>query len=313
MSNETRKARKLTEAGMEQIPKKRKRRFGDRSDGRRVRTIPPMSQVAPFIMPNRNGASNYFDSSIEVTEIERYIRKKRREGLKGFGVMHVLLAAYVRVVSQRPAINRFLAGQHIFQRDDMIEIIMTIKKEMSMEAPDTEIKAYLTPADTADVVYEKLNKVITEQKEAMGLDSSFDKTASFLNHIPGVILKFTLWFLKLLDYFGLLPASLIKLSPFHGSIVVTSMGSLGIPPINHHLYDFGTVPVFLAFGAKRKAYELDANGQVQERKYIDYRVTTDERICDGFYYASAFKLMNSYLKNPFILDTPVEAVVRDIP
>jgi len=40
--------------------------------------------------------------------------------------------------------------------------------------------------------------------------------------------------LKLLDYFGLAPYSLIKVSPFHGSMFITSLGSLGIPPIYHH-------------------------------------------------------------------------------
>ena len=34
-----------------EVPKKpRKRRFGDRPDGRRLRTISPMAMVSPFIM-----------------------------------------------------------------------------------------------------------------------------------------------------------------------------------------------------------------------------------------------------------------------
>ena len=90
------------------------------------------------------------------------------------------------------------------------------------------------------------------------------------------------------------------------------MGSLGIPPIYHHLYNFGNIPIFVAFGAKRKQYELRKDGSVAERKYVDYTVVTDERICDGFYYASAFKLMRSYFKNPYILDEPVESIVPDI-
>ena len=33
------------------------------------------------------------------------------------------------------------------------------------------------------------------------------------------------------------------------------------------------------------------DGTVAEVHYIPYTFTTDERICDGFYYASAFKLL----------------------
>ena len=50
---------------------------------------------------------------------------------------------------------------------------------------------------------------------------------------------------------------------------ITSMGSLGIPPIYHHLYDFGNVPVFCAFGPKRKAYELEADGTAVSYTHLD--------------------------------------------
>lgn len=291
---------------------KRKRRLGDRNDGRLVRTLPPMAQVSPYIMPNRAAASNYFKDAIEITEIEKYIRKKRKEGLTGFGIMHVIIAAYVRAVSQRPAINRFLSGQHVYARDEHIEVSLTVKKQMTSDAPDTCVKAYLTARDTADEVYKKMSEVVMANKDSEDLDSGFDTLAKFISAIPGVFLKFVVWFLKFLDYFGLLPRKLTKLSPFHASFFITSMGSLGIPPIYHHLYDFGNIPIFVAFGAKRKQYELRKDGTVAERKYVDYTVVTDERICDGFYYASAFKLMRSYFKNPYILDEPVETVVPDI-
>ena len=110
---------------------KRKRRLGDRKDGRKLRSLDPLARVANYIMVNRNGASNYFMDSVDIDEIERYIRHKRKdEGLAGFGIMHVLVAAYVRTVSQRPAINRFISGQKVYARND-IEINLAIKLEMT--------------------------------------------------------------------------------------------------------------------------------------------------------------------------------------
>ena len=50
-----------------------KRRFGDRTEGRRLRSIEPMAIVAPFIMPSRMGAQNLFQDSINVTAIEHFI------------------------------------------------------------------------------------------------------------------------------------------------------------------------------------------------------------------------------------------------
>ena len=198
---------------------KRKRRFGDRPDGYRLRSLQPMSKVSPYIMPDRSGASVYFHDSFEVTEVENYIRKKRNQGLKGFGVMHVLIASYVRIISQRPAVNRFLSGQRVYSHGDDIVINLTIKREMTLEAEETIIKMHFTPTATADDVYWKITKLIEENRQT-NPDSDFDSTAKIFNYIPGLLLKNAVWFLKLLDYFGLLPKSLIEISPFHGSMFI---------------------------------------------------------------------------------------------
>lgn len=87
--------------------------WGDRSDGRRLRTINGMSVVANYIMPNRNGASNSIRDTVEITNIERYIHKKRSEGMENFGITHVFLAAYVRCIAKYPGCNRFLSGQRV--------------------------------------------------------------------------------------------------------------------------------------------------------------------------------------------------------
>ena len=136
--------------------------------------------------------------------------------------------------------------------------------------------------------------------------------AKLLSLIPGVVFKFVVWLLKVADYFGLLPKFLLEVSPFHGSIFFTSMGSLGIPPIVHHLYDFGNLPVFCAFGCKYRKNEIDMEGNLVQRKYIDFTVNTDERICDGFYFATALKHMKKFLQHPERLDEPLDEVVKDV-
>jgi len=286
--------------------------WGDRKDGRKVRSLPPMAQVSPYIMVTRNTSTNFFEDALEITHVDRYIRQKRREGLTSFGITHVLLACYVRAVCKYPGLNRFLAGQKVYSRGDDIQYCMTIKKEMSADSPDTVIKVHLNPRDTAADVYHKLQAAVDAVKQTSALDSSFDATAGALNLIPGVCLKFAVWFLKLLDYFDLLPKFLLEVSPFHGSLFFTSMGSLGIPPIYHHLYDFGNLPVFGSFGMKRRAYELTEDGSVVPRKYVDVKFCLDERIVDGFYYAAFFKHYKRILMHPEILDLPPEEVIRDI-
>lgn len=277
---------------------------------RRVKSISPMSVISPFIMKNRIGSQNFMRDSIAINNMEKYIREKQAAGMTNFSMMHVLIAAYIRLCSQRPQINRFIRGQRVYTRSD-IEVSLTIKKEMSIESPDTVVKTVFEPTATSDTVYSEINRVISEYRDNPGGD--FDDTARVLSHIPALVLKFAIWFLNLLDYFGGIPKFLTRVSPFHCSMFITSMGSLGIPPIYHHLYDFGTCPAFVSFGSKRRRYEVNPDGSVYQFRYIDIAFVLDERICDGYYYASALKLYKSYLKNPWQLDEPPQTVVEDQP
>ena len=275
---------------------------------RRVKTLPAMSEVVPFIMVNRSGAQIFVKDSIETDRLEKYMREKQQNGMPNLSLMHIFIAAYVKTVAQRPAIDRFIRGQRVWTRNN-VEIALTIKKEMVLESPDTVVKIKLPKTATLKEVYESLNNAITSYRNDPGGD--FDDTAKAFTRLPALLFKLAIHTLKCMDYFNLIPRSLQDLSPFHCSYFITSMGSLGIPAIYHHLYDFGTCPIFFAFGTKRRAYTLDAEGNLKKSSYVDFSFTLDERICDGYYYASALKYMKALLKNPWRLDEPSE-VVPDI-
>ncbi len=279
-------------------------------EGRRIKSSIPMDMVSPFIMPTRVGASNIFSGTIEIENCEKLIRQKRAEGMSGLGMIHLFMAAYIRVVSQLPGINRFIRGQRLYARNG-IEICMAIKKEMKLNAPETVVKLYASPEDSLTSVYHQLNQEIIENKQS-GDQNNMDAVARILVNLPGIFLKFTVWFLKLLDYFGLLPRFLTKLSPFHGSLFITNLGSLGMPPIFHHLYNFGNLPLFISMGKKRTEYVLNKDGIAEKRRVLDFTLVCDERICDGHYYATAFKQLKRILEHPDQLLLSPDSVVEDI-
>ncbi len=287
----------------------RKKVWGDRCDGRRLMTIPAMSSFEPFIMNVRSDSQNHFEDVIDITNVEHYLDKKHREGYTDMTLLHVILAAYCRVVSERPSINRFIAGQRIFAAKNL-ECVMTVKKKMSLESEDTVIKVALDPRDNIYNVYKKFQKTL---KEAINEeDSGFENTAKFLKKIPRPLLRIAVKFLKFLDYHGWMPKFLLNISPFHGSMIITSMGSLGIPAIYHHLYDFGTLPVFISYGSIFAGDAIKRDGTKERHHFVTLKVVTDERICDGYYYASAFKRVKRYLLRPELLDDFAESVKEDI-
>lgn len=292
------------------MAKNDRRRFGDRKDGRLVRSLPAYTKFTPYIMPTRNDALNFYEESMEVTEVDRRLRKLRVEGYKGIGILHFMIAAYIRLVSMLPALNRYVVGRRIYAANE-ITVVMTVKRALTIDATETSIKVHFEPTDTIFDVYRKMNEKIDEIKTTEDNNNTED-VADALARLPRFLLRFVIQILRIMDYFGWIPESLLEASPFHGSLIITDLGSLRIRPVFHHIYNFGTLPAFIAFGAKRHAYELDRHGNMVDHKYVDCKFTLDERTTDGHYWAQAFQAWRYIFQHPEILEQPPTRVVEDI-
>ena len=291
-----------------------KRRFGDRKDGRLLRSIEPIAIFSLYIMNTRNDANNSVSDSVELSAIDKYVHRKRQEGFEGFNIMYVLVAAYVRVVSQKPGINRFINGHRIYARNN-VEVSLMVKKKLALNAPETMFKFFFNPDFTIYDVYKDMHEKIYAYQNEPDTDVS-DDLDNFLKAIvrlPRWILRLVMRLLYKLDYHGLIPQSLLALSPFHGSMVLSSMGSLGVPSVFHHLYNFGNVPMFITFSTNRHENEVKADGTIQKKHYLDFNITMDDRICDGQYYSTALHEFKKYIKNPELLEVPPKEVISDIP
>ena len=287
-----------------------RRRPGDRSEGRLLRSIPGFAKFIPFIMPQRNDRCIHYEESFEISDVDRRLRKLRVEGHKGIGILHFIIAAYIRAVSMLPGVNRFVVGRRIYARNN-IEVVMTVKRSLSVDDTETTIKVVFEPTDTIFDVHRKMEEKIQEIKtsdENNGTEDFADACAK----LPRFILRFAIAMLRVMDYFGWIPQSLLDVSPFHGSMIITDLGSLRIGPVYHHIYNFGTLPVFIAFGAKYHKYELNRHGQVEDHKYIDTKLVLDEGIVDGHYYAQLLQAFRYMFQHPEIVETPPSKVVEDV-
>lgn len=289
---------------------KYKRRYGDRKEGRLIRSLPGFAKFVPYIMPTRNDAWLNYEESFEVSTLDRRLRKLRVDGYKGIGILHFIIAAYVRAISMLPGVNRFVVGRRIYARDG-IDVVMVVKRSISINATETTIKVHFVPTDTIFDVYRKLNEKIEEIKTSDDNNNTED-FADTLCKAPRPLLRLAITILRIMDYFGWLPENLLELSPFHGSMIITDLGSLRIGPVYHHIYNFGTLPVFIAFGAKYHKYELNRHGQMLDNKYIDTKMVIDERIADGHYFSQFLQALRYTFQHPEIVEAPPSKVVEDL-
>lgn len=286
----------------------RRRMLKDRNDGRYLTKLDPISKLIPYIMNDRTDAHVYFEESIDLTKVEPFIRQYRKDYGVKIGFMHIMIAAMVRTMSQKPKINRFVAGNKLYARDH-IAISYTMKKAMTEKASDAAIKNIYSPYATLHDVVAIVNEEVDKNRD-MDVSNDSDILAKTITIMPGFLIKAVLGLIKMTDHLGIMPRSILHASPFHTSMYITNLGSLGIRAVYHHIYNIGTTSLFMAFGIKKHVWE-GAGDKAILKKYMDIKVVADERIVDGFYFATAFKQAIKYLENPERLLLPPDQVMED--
>jgi hypothetical protein len=47
-------------------------------------------------------------------------------------------------------------------------------------------------------------------------------------------------------------------------------------------------------------------------KRLPFKIVTDERFCDGFYFATALRVLRKYYTHPEVLKEPLEELAEDV-
>ncbi len=276
-----------------------------RKDGRKIKTIDPMYKVISHIMVDRNDAMNMIELTVTQDPVRKYIRRKKDEGYT-FSHLAVILAAFIRTVAEYPFLNRFVVNKKLYARNE-IAIGMVVLKPGETEG--TMNKMYFKATDTIFDVQKILDEYITTNRGA-GETNSTDKIINTLLSIPGLA-TVGIGILKWMDKHGLLPKSIIKASPFHCTMTITNLASIGTNYIFHHIYNFGTTSMVMAMGNTRDD-PVKRHGEIVFEKVIPIGLVMDERIAEGVQFAMACRKLQSILQNPDVLEMPPEEVKEDI-
>ena len=275
-----------------------------RTDGYRVATDDPMYEIAAYVMDKRYDASNSIKQYIDYAPLQQYIIKCRKDGIN-MSHMSIIIAAYLRVVSQNPYLNWFVMNKKIYARNHFCVSFVTM---IPGKNRSTVNKVYFNLDDDIFTVNQKLNDVIEKSSSAIE-ETSMDKLAKKLVRVPG-LLTVAVSVFKFLDKHFALPFSIINASPFHTSLFVTNLASIRTGAIYHHLYEFGTTGVFVAMGQLVK--KIVINGErAEERKFMELGIVTDERIAEGHYYGRCFREILKYFKDPSLLEVKPEIIAHD--
>lgn len=285
-----------------------KRRFGDRRDGTLIRDLDGMHLIMPMLYRSRCDNEAFISERIDLTKADAYIEKYNASSPKfKLTLFHLVVAAVLKTIVLRPKLNRFIANQNMYMRNEL-SASFVVKKQFSDSADEGLAFLRAEETSTLESLRDDLYQQITKVKKG-GSDSTMD-AMDFLTKIPRFIVKIFLALMRWCDRHGCVPKSLIAADPYYASVILTNLGSIKLRSGYHHLTNWGTTSLFVVVGEMKKRPFYNDDGSFEMRNSVDLGLTIDERLADGYYYSKSVRLLKTILENPECLEKPFNTPVE---
>ena len=270
----------------------------------RVKDVTGMAQISIDLKPNRSVSDVYINQKMDLTNLAKYIDKKKKEDA-GVTYFHAFLTAIGKTVYNRPKLNYFVANRHIWEHE---KIVLSFVAKVSFDDHSEEMMV-MVPIEKNDTIYtigDKVRKKVDgfRKKRSGDVDKKGANSAiDILGKMPNFLRIPVVGILKWTDKKGLLPASLAEDNLYYSTMIVSNLGSIGCGAIFHNITDFGNSSSLLTMG-EIKDEEVIIDGKKEVRKICEWGMNFDERTADGYYFAKSADLLQYLLDNPEELEKP---------
>ncbi len=269
-----------------------------RNDALKIK-MEAFKKIELHLMKRRCDSQVYYTPNYDLTKTLPFIDEYNagKEKSEHINFYSVFLTAVVRTLALNPNINRFIAGRRIWQRNE-ISLSFVIKKKLISGGEETFTNIKFSPYDNIETAGKRIRKDIKKAKSDSGNES--EEEFKFFAKIPRLILMGIVRLLETLDFFGCYPKAVAYGDPMRGSVIIANLGSVGLEGnIVHHLYEFGTIPIFLTVNKiARLPYVDSETDQVISKTMVPVGIAIDERISEGFDLSLALKDIRHYIENP---------------
>ena len=284
--------------------KKRRRHWGDRRDGRRVKA-PGLQTVMGYLLPKRTDCEVYLNDTIDATELVQYLERRNAEHPDyKTTVFHCAVTGMARMVKERPVMNRFIQGYRMYERDE-ITISFVVKRRFADGAEESLMVLTPSDEDNLDSISKRIVGDVKETRKSEHSTGGIDAVLDVFAALPRPVLIVAIRIIRWLDFWGKNPKFLTDGDPNYTTILTSNLGSIKCPSVYHHLNNYGTNSIMITIGTLHKEELIMPDGTKQIRDVIDIGATLDERIADGFYCARSLKLIKHVFANPTLLEKPI--------
>jgi len=207
---------------------------------------------------------------------------------------HIIVRAVALALRANPDTNVIIRLNRTYRRKD-VDVFCQVA--IPGEKPDLS-GTTIRRADTKGAVEIARELKERARKVREGKDKELARTRSQLNLMPVTFARFALWVVGMLTYTFNLNMKFIGLprDPF-GSVMVTSVGSLGISEAYPPLVPMSRVPLLVCIG-RLEDKPVVRDGNVVVRPVCVLTATFDHRVMDGCTAGKMAAAVVDYLADP---------------
>ena len=283
--------------------------MGDRFDATYLKDIDSMHFIMPFMYPDRCDNQAFFTFKIDLTNLNEYLAKKNAENPDyKYNMFQCVVTAALKTIFLRSKLSIFIHNRKMYRRNE-VSAAFTVKQEFADDGGEVLAFLHAKPEWNIDDVHNEIRRQLLKLKTKGYTDEStsiMDK----LNKAPKWITRPLVGGICRLEKKGLIPPALVETDPYHSSIVLANLGSIGLPNGYHHLTNWGTTSMFLLIG-KIDRLPFYENDTVTFKDGVELGFTVDERIADGFYFSRSIKMLQLFLEQPELLERPMNEKLSD--
>ncbi len=268
---------------------------------RRVKDYTGMMQISCDIKPNRSVSDVFINQKMDVTELMKYLDKKKKKG-ENITFFHAVVAGIGKVYFNRPYLNRFVQDRHLFEHKE-VSIAFVAKVAFDDKAEEMMIIQKIDPDDNVISLSEKIAAKVNGIRKPNGKieKKGGNNIIDVLGHWPNIFRVPVIGLLKWMDKKGILPASIEEDNLYYSSIILSNLGRLHSGAIFHNITDFGNSSALATIGEVRDE-EVIIDGKKQVRKLCEFGINLDERIADGYYFVKSIQLLQHIFDHPEMLE-----------
>ena len=276
-----------------------------RMNTRRVK-IGGMTQILIDLKPRRCDADVFLNTKVDVTNLVKYVDKRKKDGYETT-YFHAFLLALAKIVYNRPKLNRYIKNRHMYEHTN-VSMSFVAKVEFEDDSEEVMLIIEIAPDDNIDTISKKISEQIKKLRSKKFEKKGANGVLDFVGALPNFLRVPLVGFLKWTDEKGILPMDLQKDDLYFASAIVTDIGSLKSDSIYHNNTNFGTASSITAIGEIRDDVKV-VDGKEKIYKSCKFGINFDERIADGFYMIKAFKILEYILENPKLLEDPADTKI----